>query len=173
MTNRIAFTLVLICIVVITAFSQPSRSLRITVKDGSGVTRILTIGVDPKGTYDFDPMFGELPLPPPPPDWLFDARLLDPHGWKRYKHEGSASDIRAFGSNKQIDTFYVRIQTSQWPVTLTWDSSVRSWCDSLTVRNASVPFLIASVGAQQRVTLTGEKETSFLMVLHGPRIVSH
>ena len=152
-----------------TALAQPARSVTVTAEDAAGAKRNMIIGVDPRATYGFDPILHELPLPPVPPGMIFDARLIDPNGRKQYKYEGSARDIRQFTSPKQVDTFFVAIQSTHWPVTLGWDESVRSWCDSVVVRGRSTP-LQANIARQGKALLPTEKYKSVMIVLYGPKI---
>jgi len=84
----------------------------ITVSDGVS-SAILTLGVDPDGTAEYDSLL-DLILPGAPPTGAFDARLTTPT-------EAYSTDIR--GNSISQNTFVMRYRASSenGPIVLTWD----------------------------------------------------
>ena len=80
-------------------------------------------GVDPNcASADFSE--GELELPPVLP-LIFDARFVDPHATEAQFGNGSWTDMRAYVSSTQVDTYYVqfspgRVDGGDYPMTLRW-----------------------------------------------------
>jgi len=86
-------------------FSQtPEVDIPLEVNDGAGGSAILYFGLDPIATDEMDWSLGELPLPPLPPQTIFDARFNLPNGM-----ESSLKDYRQ-GTNTFSGVKEYRIQ---------------------------------------------------------------
>lgn len=141
-----------------------------TMRDQAGRHFTLVLGVDPKATDGFDPVFGEVPIPPPPPPGNFELRFLDRPGHPRVPGDGSYVDIRPLRSPTQVDTFIVHFQTANetYPVTFSWDR-LRG-CDSM--------FVVCRIGDVLRriimnsassLSLNDEGESKLMIIRYGAR----
>ncbi|HTK82357.1 MAG TPA: SdrD B-like domain-containing protein [Bacteroidota bacterium] len=115
----------------------PRVKIALTIKDSTTFAkRIIWFGVKPgasRGIWGVD-LFstvvdyteGEFDLPPQLPG-VFDARFVDPRGGTAQFGNGSWTDVRAYTSPAQSDTFIVQFQPGlifggDYPILLKWSS---------------------------------------------------
>jgi len=128
-------------------------------------------GVDPHcSTADFSE--GEFELPPLLPN-IFDVRFLDPHGSDLQFGGGSWTDMRAYVSPAQVDTYLVkfspgRVDGADYPMTLRWSKQqVRSSYGG-TVVLVDRFGLTVDLRQADSLVVTNSNLSSLILIAHNP-----
>ncbi len=147
----------------------------LVVHDVAGHFRLLKFGLDSRATYELEREFGEMLIPPIPPEPIFDARFADLPNRRRLGGTGTETDIRKLYASTQTDTFVVRIQAAEdaLPLRLSWIVSGTASCKQLLVR-------FSSEGEEKLYDATDfspfyirdSSVSALTIILHGPNIES-
>lgn len=124
MVNRI-FALAVFFLSILLPLSAAAQfqqiKLPLTVHDAADTTKTIYWGLDVGATSGLDSAFDEFELPPVAPQGHFDVRWVNIPG-STVLGQGCETNIRAFVSAVQADTYRVRFQPamSAYPMTLKW-----------------------------------------------------
>lgn len=164
----------------------PSRvKLELTVHDSTFVAqREIWCGVRPAATYGIwgvdanctsaDYSEGELELPPVL--WgMFDARFTDPHNTGARFGNGSWTDMRAYVSPAQVDTYLIQFSPGlanggSYPMTVRWSSrAVRTAYDGQVVIGDTAGTLF-DMRSTDSVVVVNPKITSLILIAERPAL---
>ncbi|MGA9116136.1 MAG: T9SS type A sorting domain-containing protein [Bacteroidota bacterium] len=180
------------CLALLTASSlasaQGTFTLRFVGQDGGGGFDTLLYGRDPRGTYCIDPVpfyegtrsFTEFELPPSPPAGVFDVRWFNHRDGLggcisgNERGNGLRYDIRPATGVTQVDTFRVKYQQgSAGPITLTWQSGLDFFCDSMRLKDLFGGFLVnADMFAATSQVVTNPALTQVNIIMYGAKAAS-
>ncbi len=110
-----------------TTAASREQDIPITVNDNQGTHVTRSAGIRPDATPCVDETYGEIQLPPLPPDESFDVRFLNPRPENVCYDQGLSADYRPYLGPSQVDTFVLRFQTKSqnYPMTLSWPTKMR------------------------------------------------
>ncbi len=121
---NISYAAVLLCCIVSIMIAVPlvasaQSDLMLVVRDRADGVNVLHWGFQIGATSGLDRDLGEEEFPPAPPEFLFEARWIDPRAEQRLG-QGSKVDFRDPGTMR--DSFRLRVQTAleNYPVTVAW-----------------------------------------------------
>lgn len=156
-------SLSMISLFAVSARTQTTGSLKVTVTDNGGVLDTIRFGEAHGATSGQDVGLGEYELPPVPPSGAFDVR------WIVSGVEGLSIDYRdTLNAQNKKNTWTLQFQPSSagYPVTITWDST-KLWSGFFQMYDAATggTKLALDMAAHGKVTVTDNTIKS-LIVIH-------
>lgn len=129
------------------------------------------VGVSSMGTYCVDTSLGETPLPPNPPNDVFDVRLKDTLNLLSCFENGLKMDVRQYVDQSQTDVYRIQIQAGDagYPVTLSWPNLNNFYSGNVLLQDLfGGTFINVNMKTQSSYTVTNPTFDQLNIITSGP-----